>query len=263
MRHTIPVVTLLALFVCFVLPVPTQAANQPVVIQTDNGQTEISHLEGGAFLVKKDLSKIRPLVQGEFLTTGDRISTEKNSRIELKLPDESIIRFDEQTSFVLESSGMDKKENKRNIGLGMILGKIWANVSKRLGRRGRFVISSRTAVAGVRGTVYRMNVNRDNSVTVKVYTGEVDVSGKAPADAMQQPPPALQKPSPVAGPRPVAGPHPVSMKEWTFIVRSMQQIDISPDGKPSKPFRFDRDKDLNDWVRFNLKRDQLLKIEHR
>lgn len=213
-------------------------------------------------MVQKDLVKIRPLVQGEYLTVGDRILTEKNSRIELKLPDDSFIRFDEQTSFVLESSGINPKEKKRNIHLNMILGKIWANVSKRFGRKGRFLVSSRTAIAGVRGTVYRMNVNQDDSVTVKVYSGEVDVSGKAPADAVHQPPPG-QKPTAIAGPHPVPGPRPVSLEEWTFIVSAMQQIDISPEGKPSRPFRFDRDKDLNQWVRFNLKRDRVMKIEHR
>jgi len=53
----------------------------------------------------------------------------------------------------------------------MVFGKTWANVSKFLGEKGRFAVSTRTAVAGVRGTLYRMNVNKNNSVVVKVYWG--------------------------------------------------------------------------------------------
>ncbi len=238
-------------------------AQTPISVKTDEGRTEIAFLQGGAFLVKPDLTKIRPLVQGGFLNPGDRILTEKRSRIELKLPDQSVIRFDEQTTFVLESSGVDSRQQSRNISLNMILGKIWANVSRLFGNRGRFTVSTRTAVAGVRGTVYRMNVNEDNSVVVKVYQGEVGVSGRQEAPQEKPAAPVLGQPSPVKGPQPIAGPRPVTMQEWTFIVRSMQQINISADGRPSEPFQFNREEDLNDWVRFNEMRDQMQQIQQR
>jgi len=46
------------------------------------------------------------------------------------------------------------------------------------------------------------------------------------------------------------------MEEWTYIVKSMQQIIILPDGTATKPMPFLAGEDLNDWVRWNQERDQ-------
>ncbi len=66
-------------------------------------------------------------------------------------------------------------------------------------------------------------------------------------------------PHEVAGPDEVPPPyHEVSMEEWTAIVKAMQQITISPDGKPSKPEDFDPKADADDWVKWNQERDKKL-----
>jgi hypothetical protein len=101
-----------------------------------------------------------------------------------------------------------------------------------------------------------MNVNKDNSAEVKVYYGEVLVKSlsesREKADAIRK----LEKPKAVSGPKAVPGPRKVSMKEWTHIVRSMQQINIKPDGTATKPFRFSAVADENEWVRWNKRRDK-------
>jgi hypothetical protein len=93
-----------------------------------------------------------------------------------------------------------------------------------------------------------MNLNADNSAVVKVYSGEVDVSSLGKEGAAGPPGPMMK-------PHPVPGPHPVTMEQWTYIVRALQQINIGPDGRATKPFRFDIAADLNDWVRWNQMRD--------
>ena len=113
---------------------------------------------------------------------------------------------------------------------------------------------SQNAVAGVRGTVYRMDVENDQSAQVKVYEGEVNVA--AASGALQAAVMTVGPPKPVAGPTPVAGPKPVSMVEWGYIVKSMQQIQISADGKADAPKAFTESEDMDDWVRWNKKRDR-------
>ena len=48
------------------------------------------------------------------------------------------------------------------------------------------------------------------------------------------------------------------MEEWTYIVGALQQINIQADGSATKPFRFDIAKDLDEWVRWNQSRNQLI-----
>ena len=245
------------LFFLFVIlfPFTVQAENKAVEIEIKGDMAEVTLLEGKADLVKKGMIKAQPLMLGDYVAHGDKISTKKGSRIELKLPDNSLIRFDEFTTFEIVCVEFDKKTKQRNINVSMVLGKTWANVSKIFGLRGRFAVSTKTAVAGVRGTIYRVNVEKDNSVLVKVYWGEVGVSSAPRKEAAEGPAP-IMKPTKVLGPHPVAGPHPVSMEEWTYIIKSMQQIFIRPDGTPTKPMPFLAIEDINEWVRWNQERDK-------
>ena len=241
-------------------PYPAQAKNKALSVEIEGGKAEVTLLDGRASLLKKGMIKAQSLSKGDFLSQGDRVTTGKKSRVELKLPDKSFIRFDEQTTFELKLVDFDKKRKERNIKVNMVLGKTWANVSKLFGGKGRFAVLTGTVVAGVRGTVYRLNVNKDKSVVVKVYWGEVVVGSPPKAGAVARPE-KVMKPSKVAGPHPVPGPHPVSMEEWTYIVRSMQQIFIYPDGRATKPVPFVAAEDLNDWVRWNQSLDKISELK--
>jgi len=245
------------LFLLFVLlfPFSAQAENNAVEVEIQGAEAKVTLIEGKVEVIKQGMIKPQPLMLGDYVAHGDQITTKKDSRIELKLPDKSLIRFDELTTFELVCVDFDKKTKKRNINVSMLLGKTWANVSKRFGQKGRFAVSTKTAVAGVRGTVYRVNVAQDNTVQVKVYWGEVGVSS-APKPGTASQTQQIMKPAKVLGPHPVAGPHSVSMEEWTYIVKSMQQIIILPDGTPTKPVPFLASEDANDWVLWNQERDK-------
>lgn len=251
------IVCLTLLLLCVLVPNPASARNETVSIELKGGNAKVTLLKGSASVVKKGLAAVQPLVKDDMLSDGDRITTGKKSRIELQMPDGSFLRFDEETTFELKSVAFEKKRKRRKISISMILGKTWAKVSRFLGVKGRFEIATRTAVAGVRGTVYRVNVERDDSVTVKVYWGEVVVNNAMKAATGEQPV-KITEPTKVTGPHPVPGPHPVSMEEWTYIVKALHQINIRPDGTVTKPFRFSIEDDLNEWVIWNQKRDKEL-----
>ncbi len=249
---------LLFLFVLF--PFPLNAEDQAIKVEISEGKAQVTVLDGSASVVKADTTQSIALSKGDFLDKGDRIVTGKKSRMEIKLPDGSYLRFDELSTFELQAVAFNEKTKMRNISVRMVLGKTWAKVSKFFNRKGFFAISSKTAVAGVRGTDFRMNVNNDDSAILKVYSGEVAVS--SPPKAMAAPTSGkFTEPSPVSGPHPVDGPKPVSMQEWTHIVQSMQQIIIKPDGTSTKPFRFTVDADMNDWVRWNQVLDKKIEGE--
>ncbi|MDP2646946.1 MAG: FecR family protein [Desulfobacterales bacterium] len=239
----------------FSLSFPAQAANGNVSVEMGPGNAEVTSLEGRAEVIKKGVKAPKHLSLRDHVVPGDQISTGKKSRLELKMPDQSYIRFDEQTRFELVPAPADGGSEKVQVNVKMGLGKIWANVSKIFASKSDFKITTKTAVAGIRGTVYRLNVASDQSVVVKVYWGEVLVNSLRQDPSAAAPGP-MQQPSRVLGPSPIQGPRPVTMEQWTYLVGALQQITVSPDGTATAPFRFSIDEDLNDWVRWNRQRDE-------
>jgi hypothetical protein len=223
-----------------------------VTVKMPKGEAKITALEGTAQAFCPGQKKARYLKIEDVIKSGCEISTGEKSRLELALPDNSIIRFAENTRFKLLQADVDNTGG-RNVKISVTLGKVWSNVRKALGSKGGFEVSCENAVAGVRGTIYRMDVEADKSALVKVYDGEVSVAGVK--SSQQLSPTVSGAPQPVSGPKVIAGPKPVSMEEWVYIVKSMQQININSDGKAEEPKDFTEDEDRNAWVDWNKARD--------
>lgn len=207
----------------------------------------VSYLEGSAFKSKNG-KDWKPLSKGDSLSVGDSVKTGTKSRLELTLPDGSKVRFSENTNFKVEASLF--KDEARSFGVKMFLGKVWAKASKAK-KDSRFEVKTANAVAGVKGTTYRIDVQEDTSSLVRVYDGEV-VVGSLPIGIEGQ----GRKPKYVPGPTEVPGPHEVTREEWSYIVKSWQQITISPKGIASKPVSFTQEEDRDEWVAWNQEMDK-------
>jgi len=244
-------VGLLIFFFCLT---PAMAAKRVMTVKMGRGEARVSALIGKARMISADKSSARPLRKNDMLRGGDEVATEAGSRLELFLPDSSRVRFDENSRFrILEVSCGE--ENARDVSINVAFGKAWANVVRTAGRRGNFELRSQNAVAGVRGTIYRMNVDNDQSALVKVYGGQVYVSGGGkPGNSA---PVAIEAPSKISGPRSISGPRKVTMEEWTVIIKAMQEISIKADGTPGKPRDFTMDEDRDEWVDWNKSRDEV------
>jgi hypothetical protein len=227
-------------------------AKPPVTVKMHKGEAKVTALEGTAQTFCPGQKNARYLKIEDVLKSGCEVSTGEKSRLELALPDNSIIRFAENTRFKLLQADVDNT-GERDVKISVTLGKVWSNVRKAVGGKGGFEVSCENAVAGVRGTIYRMDVEADKSALVKVYDGEVSVAGvKSP---QQLSPTVSGAPQPVSGPEVIAGPKPVSLEEWVYIVKSMQQISIKSDGKAEEPKDFTEDEDRDAWVDWNKARD--------
>jgi ferric-dicitrate binding protein FerR (iron transport regulator) len=228
-------------------------AKLPVTLKIHKGEAKVTVLEGTAMVSCSDQKKVKHLKIDDSIKSGCEVSTGENSRLELALPDSSIVRFAENTKFQLLQADVDEA-GSRDVKISVGMGKVWSNVRKALGGKGGFQVSSENAVAGVRGTIYRMDVEADKSALVKVYDGEVSVAGvKKPSQ--QLPPNVSGAPKAVAGPNVIDGPKAVTMDEWVYIVKSMQQISIKSDGKAEEPKDFTEEEDRNAWVDWNKSRD--------
>ncbi|MDO9584929.1 MAG: FecR family protein [Syntrophales bacterium] len=247
-------ITLLVLMFLIILSGVRQGeAKRAIAVKIGRGEVVIAYLEGAAQVLHEGREGFRPLKVKDMLKKGDEVSTGPKSKMELVLPDRTQLRFADNSHFKIVQIEAEE-EQAREIKVHVTIGKAWANVSKAVAGKSNFELMCENAVAGVRGTVYRMNVHEDKSALVKVYDGMVYVTGGGKA---LEAPQVIGPPQKIAGPKPIAGPRKVSMEEWTFIIKSMQQIAIRGDGTPEKPRDFTEQEDRDEWVDWNRARDRL------
>lgn len=193
--------------------------------------TRITFLVGSAEIVRAN--KGIPARVSMPLQPGDSIKVAGESRLEVRYPDNTVLRLDENSRLVVTNVG--KKPEPTLLG-----GKAWANVTK-VGKGGNgFGLRTPTAVAAVRGTVFRMN-ETDSMANVRLYEGKVDV-GQPKAGGNGE----------------IAGPREVSLEQWVHLLRG-EEVVCRKGTSNWTSIRFDVQADLRDpWVKFNTERDRAL-----
>jgi hypothetical protein len=212
------------------------------------------------------------LVKGGSVAVGAKIHTGEKTKLELRLSDTSVIRLGSKSDLELRAAHFSGKGTK-NVSAELLTGQAYASVSKLVGSDSKFEISTGTAVAGVRGTAFRIDAKaNDRSTVVRVYTGSVAVSnaplfqkkaGKDGAPVKKKCPGVKPCRDGVAE---VAGPHEVSKKEWEeFVAKAMQEVRVAGDGTMSAPVAFDAQQELQDdpegWIAWNKDMDKAQAVE--
>ena len=173
------------------------------------------------------------LAQGGPVYAGDVLETGRRTRLEVKLADGSALRLGPATRALVETARFGKTVEERKVSAKLLVGKVWANVAKAVGGEARFEVQTENAVAGVRGTTFRVDAATDRSVVVKVYSGTVAVAaGPIPRPEHARAAPARPER------RQIAGPQQVSREQWEKIVTGMMQVRVSAEGVPGEPEKF-------------------------
>jgi hypothetical protein len=202
------------------------------------GEAKVQH--GGAW---------SPLQMQSAVTEGDRIETAKGAKLELTLADKSLLRLDGATVFTLKAASLQPDGSATQVTGKITVGRIWAKVASILGGSSHFDIETQNAVAGVRGTTFRVDAHRDDSALVRVYAGAVAVATRAVPSAHHAGKPGERQE--------VAGPKEVTKKEYEKLLAAMMQVKVSANGELSEPEKFAAADDQKDaWVVFNQQRDE-------
>ena len=119
----------------------------------------------------------KPLTAGKELLEGDRIQVNAKSSVELVFPNKTHVKILENTLIVIGQSTMYTYEGGQTQCSSVLVkkGEVWVRVEKTMSKVLKFKVESPNTVAGVRGTIFAVRVNR-KTTAVAVDEGLVEVS---------------------------------------------------------------------------------------
>jgi hypothetical protein len=207
--------------------------------------------------------KAEKLAVGGAVYQGDLLETQKRTRLEVKLADGSVLRLGPSSKAEVAAAAFGKTVEERKVSAKLVVGKVWANVAKAVGGEQKFEVKTENAVAGVRGTTFRVDAATDRSVVVKVYSGTVAVASGTIPRPEHKGAEAAEGEKPPAGGKPkrqqIAGPQQVTREQWEKIVTNMMEIRVSSEGVPTEPEKFAlADPGQDEWEEWNRTRDEAM-----
>ncbi len=225
----------MALGTAIVVPSTAQAA--------DRNSAQVSIVTGRATVGD------RALTMGASVFEGETVETAADARVELKTQDGSVVRVGPSSKLLLKSAyfgaGGEKKFSAK-----LVFGRVWTKVSGLMGGGSKFEVETDSAVAGVRGTTFRVDAKSDKSVLMRVYAGSVAMTSAA----------LVQKqaaPQSGSGRTQIKGPTRISENEWEKLVGKMMQLSVGADGTAGEPKPFAaKDDAADEWAAWNLLMDE-------
>ena len=196
---------------------------------------------------------------------GNHIRTQAKSRCEITLAGGGKVRIGENAE--LELNEADVKPMMKNFNANLKKGNVWVSAKAAFGEKKNVTVRTPTAVAAIRGTVFKAKAGEDES-SVQVYDGNVDVNqvkkfleerrkrrkDLSPKGKDGKPKFKLGPVKEIAAPTQVSGPYEITLEEWVSLAKGMQ-INVRADGKYHM-FEFDQEKDgKDDFVKWNKELD--------
>lgn len=160
MRHpAIRALSLALLGLAFLLPAQAFAAGRVLSVE---GTPRVERARGGS----EELKRNDPIHIGDTIRTGQ-------GRVKLMFEDNSLMTLDRNTDIKISEYLYSPAEQKRESMIDVFSGRVKSLVGRFLSSQSDFQVRTPTAVAGVRGTHFMIDVDEDSTVTV--FDGEVAV----------------------------------------------------------------------------------------
>lgn len=220
---------------------------------------KVSFLKGKAERADSAEGPWKSLKRNQPVHLGDFVRTLEDSRLELKFSDGSVMRMAAASTMQINDAKVDVKKQERNVSATLVAGKAWAKVSSMVSSDNKFEVKTENAVAGVRGTTFRINASEDKSTLIKVYAGAVAVSNAPFFEKKKAPTTEPAGPIDFNNRKPVAQPFKeVSKKEWEQLCGEWMSVKVAADGTMEPAVKFAAAEDQTedpDWVAWNTERD--------
>jgi hypothetical protein len=148
------------------------------MMQQSGSKAKIKFLIGKAEVQSQEQVNWRDAKINMPIVAGDRIRTTLNSRVELEMPDGSIIKVNENSTFDVKELKTAETDREDKMSFTLWAGNIWAQFKKVVSSRQVREIESPSAVVAIRGTILGIDVDQEQTTTVRVFEGSVSVLSK-------------------------------------------------------------------------------------
>ncbi len=159
--------------------------------------TSLAQSVHGVFNVVKGEVKVKSARDGKVQVARvgarvfpkDTVITGKDARAKIVMVDKNVINVSPESEIVFENYEYKPSENKKNVTLNVIYGKVRSKVEQKYdGKTSQFQVKTPSAVAGVRGTDFLASYSSSSRATnVVTFEGKVDFGLPGPNGAILNP----------------------------------------------------------------------------
>ncbi len=208
--------------------------------ENTSGVASITYLEGVARVRKPGSEGWLKVGESAIISAGDSVKTLANSRAEIGLKDNYIIRIGSSTIIgIVDAAEVTLKS-----------GEIWTAIEQ-VEQITSMTIKSPVTTAEIRGAVARFSVGEDGSTEIKVYNGQIELKI---LPVMVEPESARSDSISYDGTQAAEA----DIGEKEVVLGANHKIVVTSGGEIVFQGAFSRD-DLdedNDWVKWNMARDK-------
>lgn len=129
----------------------------------------VQMVQGDVYVVHKGQPSAYKLKKDNPLFTEDTLVTSERARLSASLNDKSVFSLSSNSKLVLDQSIYDPSKNERTSVLSLLFGKARFIVSK-ISKREDYRVKTPTAVCGVRGSDFAINVSPDTEEITALQT---------------------------------------------------------------------------------------------
>lgn len=151
-----------------VLPVNTRIRIPVELMRVDPAPAVVTHVTGNVRVKPAD-GPFRPLTVGERITGGETVLTGPRSFATFRLADASVLKQQPSTRLVFGRLAAYGDTGMVSTEVNLQDGRLEANASRQVAPGGGFNVKTPIAVAGLRGTAFRLNMDAEG----KTLRGEV------------------------------------------------------------------------------------------
>jgi hypothetical protein len=139
----------------------------------------VDAVEGMVWLQQRGHDAFVPLADRPRVAAGDTIRTDARSRVDLRYVDGTRLRIGPSSRITVLKDQIRRRTQDQTTMFKLDVGRVWIRILKVLSQKSKFEIATPTATAGVRGTIFSVEVTPEGQTRVSVREGKVAVKSGA------------------------------------------------------------------------------------